>query len=69
MWIGDRVGLKFNIQNIIIYRNDDIEMWDTIFSINPEKKERVEDKQVNVMVSKEKVKNKQINSMVSTEKD
>jgi len=41
MWIGDREGLKFNIQNIILYRNDDIEMWDKIFSVNPEKRKEL----------------------------
>jgi len=38
----------------VMSRNDSSEMMDKIMSIDPEKKKRVEDKQINVMVSTEK---------------
>ena len=43
--------LEFSIPDIAIKRNDNSQIRDKIMSIDPEKKERVEDKQVNVMVS------------------
>jgi len=36
--MGNEDGLKFKIQNIIIHRNDDTEMWGKIFSVNSEKR-------------------------------
>jgi len=39
--MGNGKGLKFKIQNIIIHRNDDIEMGDKIMSIDPEKRKEL----------------------------
>jgi len=56
MWIGDREGLKFNIQNIIIYKNDDIEMWDKIFSVNPEKRRELKINKSTLWYQQKKIK-------------
>ena len=39
--MGNEEGLKFNIQNIIIHRNDDTEMRGKIFSVNSEKRKEL----------------------------
>jgi len=53
-FIGNSKNLEFTIPDIEIKRNDNSQVRDKIMSIDPEKKERLEDKQVNVMVSTEK---------------
>ena len=51
---GNSKNLEFTIPYIEIKRNDNSQIRDKIMSIHPEKKERVEDKQVNSIVSAEK---------------
>ena len=51
---GNNKHLEFTIPEIEIKRNDNSQIREKIMSIDPEKKERVEDKQINVMVSAEK---------------
>jgi len=51
---GNCKQLEFSIAGILIKRNDNSQIRERIMSIDPEKKERVEDKQVNVMVSAKK---------------
>jgi len=46
--------LEFSIPEIEIKRNDNSQVREKIMLIDPKKNERVEDKQVNVMVSAEK---------------
>ena len=46
--------LEFSIPDIKIKRNDNSQIRERIMSIDPEKKERVEDKQIYLMVSTEK---------------
>jgi len=50
---GNSKNLEFTIPDIEIKRNDNSQVRERIMSIDPEKKERVEDKQINVMVSAE----------------
>jgi len=51
---GNSKSLEFTIPDIEIKRNDNSQVRDKIMSIYPEKKERVKNKQVNIMVSAEK---------------
>jgi len=51
---GNSKHLEFTIPKIEIKRNDNSQIRERIMSIDPEKKERVKNKQVNIMVSAEK---------------
>jgi len=51
---GNSKILEFSIPDIEIKRNVNSKIRDKIMSIDPEKKERVKDKQVNIIVSAEK---------------
>ena len=48
---GNSRQLEFSIPGILIKRNDNSQIRERIMSIDPEKKKRVENKQINVMVS------------------
>jgi len=51
---GNNKQLEFLIPGILIERNDNSQIRERIMSIDPEKKEIVEDEQVNIMVSAKK---------------
>jgi len=54
--MGNEKGLKFKIQNIIIHRNDDIEMGDKIMSIDPEKRKELKINKSTLWYQQKKIK-------------
>ena len=54
--MGNEKGLKFKIQNIIIHRNDDIEMEDKIMSIDPEKRKELKINKSTLWYQQKKIK-------------
>jgi len=54
--MGNGKRLKFKIQNIIIHRNDDIEMGEKIMSIDPEKRKELKINKSTLWYQQKKIK-------------
>ena len=54
--MGNEEGLKFKIQNIIIHRNDDTEMWGKIFSVISEKRKELKINKSTLWYQQKKIK-------------
>jgi len=66
--MGNEEGLKFKIQNIIIHRNDDIEMGDKIMSIDPEKRKELKINKSTLWYQQKKIKEGKIIKVYSKTK-
>jgi len=53
---GNEKGLKFNIRNIIIHRNDNSQIRDKIMSIDPEKRKELKINKSTLWYQQKKIK-------------